>query len=221
MRGGLALDGGVHGEDHFARAARGDAAHERVERRERAAQHVITAAIGAGALDGPEIGDILDDADEPGIAPRVATDAARIGGVEIATGRAGANALRRVGQRRCQGLHHRLVALQKIERGAPGGTRAQAGQLGKEMNQTIEVAQNGSFIPGGSLRPPVSLLISSATWLSTRCLASLKAARTRSSSTSTSLGSASDLSILILRTSPLPVSVTCTRPPPAAPVIST
>ena len=75
-------------------------------------------------------------------------------------------------------------------------------------------------IPGGSGRPPVKADIFSRIACSCLLLASLKAARSRSSSISVSSALTAAGSILNLRASPLPFKVTSTMPPLAAPVIS-
>src|SRR5205823_8494476 len=74
MRGGLALDGGVERQDQLLDFATGRPRDQRVdakilgsdtlERRERAAEHVIAAAKRRGSLDRPEIGHILDDTEQ-------------------------------------------------------------------------------------------------------------------------------------------------------------
>ena len=71
--GRLAFERGAGGEDHFVdfaaltRATGGGAqligAHA-VEGRERAVEHVVDAVVAAGALDGGDVGGLLDDADE-------------------------------------------------------------------------------------------------------------------------------------------------------------
>src|SRR5438132_9178604 len=98
---------------------------------------------------------------------------------------------------------------------APGGGEGENRAGGSRQSQ------NGSFMPPGSARPPVSLCISDSAWALTFARASLKAATIRSSSTSVSAGSTTPLSILSRFMSPLPFSVNWTMPPPATPVIST
>ena len=82
MRGGLAFDGGVHGEDHLARRTFGDARDQRIDAqfarpdavqgRECSSQNVIAAFEDMCALHRPQIGDVLDDADLRRIALRIA-----------------------------------------------------------------------------------------------------------------------------------------------------
>ena len=80
----LALDGGVDRDDHLAHPALRDAADEAldveiiranaVERRERAAEHVIGGVQRGRPFQCPEIGDILDDDDQSVVAALVGAD---------------------------------------------------------------------------------------------------------------------------------------------------
>src|SRR5262249_28599174 len=98
MRGGLAIDRGVQGEHHLPGAAFGHAPHElldaellradAVERRERAAEHMIARLESAGALESPQISNVGDDDEEMGVTPLIAANAARRLGVDIAAARA-------------------------------------------------------------------------------------------------------------------------------------
>ncbi len=79
-RGRLALDVGVRGEDDLLGrlALEPDeeladlevAGADAVERRERAVEDVVAPAELVGPLDGEEVGDALDDAEEPRVAIR-------------------------------------------------------------------------------------------------------------------------------------------------------
>src|SRR6185437_16447530 len=100
----------------------------------------------ARALDRPEIGHVLDDADDAGIALRIAAQRTGIGGVEIAADRAGADPLRGLGKRRRQGLHQPFAPLQEKERRAPGRARAETGQFGEQLNEAVDVAHEGSAL---------------------------------------------------------------------------
>src|SRR5262245_46591782 len=80
-------------------------------------------------------------------------------------------------------------------------------------------AQN-SFIPGGSGKPPVTLFIFSCISVSALRRASVWAAMTRSSMICFSEGFISVSSILTPFISPLPDSLTVTRPPPEVPSTS-
>src|SRR5438067_10212596 len=59
-----------------------------VERRQCTAQHMIPAMKRTGALQGPKLGKILDEADRARIALGVTADRAKIDGIEIAALRA-------------------------------------------------------------------------------------------------------------------------------------
>ena len=82
----LARRGRVRGEHHLGDAARLDAAHElvdlqvgrvdAVDRRERAAEHVVEAAELVRPLDRDHVLGLLDDADHIGVAARVLADVA-------------------------------------------------------------------------------------------------------------------------------------------------
>ena len=84
MGGGLAFEGGVHGEHDLVDAALGDAADEAVdaevlgadplERRQAPAEHVVTAGEEARAVERPEVGDLLDHAQHLIVAAGVLAD---------------------------------------------------------------------------------------------------------------------------------------------------
>ena len=109
-----------------------------VERRQRAAEHVIAAAKGAGALERPEIGEVFDDADRRRVPLRVAADRARFDRIEIAADRARADRFRRLRQRRRQRLQQALAPLDQMQRRAPRRARPEAGQLREELDQRVE-----------------------------------------------------------------------------------
>ena len=96
MRGGLAVDRGVERQDHFlhlrlvrARDQRVDGQILRadaVERRQRAAEHVIAAVDRVRALQRPQIGDVGHHHDDRLVAPGIGADRARVLRVDIAAG---------------------------------------------------------------------------------------------------------------------------------------
>src|SRR5580704_10846840 len=88
-----------------------------------------------------------------------------------------------------------------------------------EAREGRGVLQKGSFIPGGSCIPAVTLAIFSCTRTSTLWTASLAAAAIRSSSISRS-SALTEGSICTRFTSCLPFMVTFTMPPPASPTTS-
>src|SRR3546814_9440561 len=65
-----------------------------VEGGEPAAQPVIETLVGARTVERPEIGDLLDDADQRDVARRIGTDMAGVARIEIAADRAGADCRR-------------------------------------------------------------------------------------------------------------------------------
>jgi hypothetical protein len=102
---------------------------------------VVAPGIGGGALDRPEIGDVLDDAEEAGVALAVAADRAGIAGVEIATDAARLDGVGRGRQRRREGLQQALALLEEMQRGAARRARPQPGQLGEELDEALDLGQ--------------------------------------------------------------------------------
>src|SRR6267142_1424140 len=102
----------------------------------------------------------------------------------------------------------------------PGRQRSASISSSRAVGDFISFGQNGSFIPGGRPRPPVSADIFSWTAASTLRTASLIAAATRSSSMSLSSASR-DESMWTRLTSCLQVIVTLTMPAPDCPSTST
>ena len=101
--GGFAFDVGAEGEDDFARGLGVDAGEELgdaeligadvIEWGEAAAEGVVAAAEDAGALEGKDVGGLLDDAEEGGVAGRIGADFAEGGEAEEGTALAGADGL--------------------------------------------------------------------------------------------------------------------------------
>src|SRR4029077_21136055 len=87
-----------------------------VERRERAAQHVVEAAILRRPLERDEVDRLLDDADERAVAARVEADRAELLLGEVAALVAEADALLHVGEGGREGERLVLVRLQGVER---------------------------------------------------------------------------------------------------------
>ena len=113
MRRGLAVDGGAHGENdlrHLRRLGAGEKGGDvqilradAVQRREQPAENMITPFVAQRALERPQIGDLLDDADDAAIALRVGTDGAGVLTVEVAARTAWLDRFRRAFER----LQHR------------------------------------------------------------------------------------------------------------------
>jgi hypothetical protein len=145
---GLTVDSGIGRHDHLAHGADLRALHEArdvelvgpdaVERREGAAQHVIAAGEDLAALHRPQVGHVLDDADQPGVAPWIATDRAGVDGVEVAAGRARLDGERGIGQRGAERLHQRLALLQKVQRDPSRRTWPEAGQAAQQLDQPLD-----------------------------------------------------------------------------------
>ena len=140
MRGRLALDGRVQREQHLfdLRIARpldqlGDGeilGADAVERRERAAEHVIEPVEHGGALERPEIADLLDHADERAVARVVAAERAglcvsilpQVSQVRMVS-RVSASAAAS-GPSSCSFFLTRASAARRAERGPSPGSRA-------------------------------------------------------------------------------------------------
>ncbi len=85
-----------------------------------------------------KIRDILDDAEQRGVAPGVAADGAGIGAVEIAADCAGMDVLARCRQRRRERLQQRLAPLEQEERRPPRRTRPKPRQLGEILDEAVD-----------------------------------------------------------------------------------
>src|SRR5574338_1627501 len=93
MSGGLTLERGVHGENHFLDASRTDALDQAVDRqilrsnafqgRETAAKHMISARKQPRAVKCPQVGDFLHDAEALLVPARIAADAAGVRSVNV------------------------------------------------------------------------------------------------------------------------------------------
>ena len=108
------------------------------QRGQRAAEHVVQAAMHRRALQRPEVADALDDADQRAVALRVGADRARIAAVEVAAQAAGLHRARGLGQRGGERQHARLRLLQHLQRGPAGAARAHAGQLRQQADQVLD-----------------------------------------------------------------------------------
>ncbi len=116
-----------------------------VERRQRAAEHVVPPAEGAGALQRPQIGEVFDDADRRRVARRIAADRAGIDGVEIAADRLhGRIAAAAACKRRRQRRHQSFAPLDQMQRGAPRRTRPEPRQPGQQLDQRVEFGQRSA-----------------------------------------------------------------------------
>src|SRR5262245_45908368 len=113
---------------------------------------MIAPAKSSGTFKRPEISEVFDDANRGRIPLRVAADRAGFDRVEIAADRARADGVGSLGQRCSQRFEEALAPLDQIQRGAPCRARAEARQLGEELDQGVEF---GHRLAGRHLRPTV------------------------------------------------------------------
>src|SRR4051794_19421455 len=210
-----------------------------VDRADRAAEHVVAPAELTGALDGHDVLGLLDDAQHVVDPPRVAADPALLGLGDVVAGHAEADLLLHPGQRRDQPADVGGLRREQVERDPLGALGPDARQPPELVDQILD----GALVHGGPLvsavdrsggqkpgrprpppapppRPPASGPMVVAASSSAARLASCRAATTRSCSVSRSSGSTAAGAMVTAVTSPLPVMVTDTRPPPAVPVTS-
>jgi hypothetical protein len=109
-----------------------------VERRKRAAEHVIAPLEDARAFQRPQVGDVFDHTDPAGVAPWIAAHRARVGRIEIAALAAGTDRRRRAGHGSGQRLEQAFAFFQQHQRSAARRTRPEPGQLGEQLNQTFD-----------------------------------------------------------------------------------
>ena len=109
-----------------------------VERRQRAAEHVVEAAVLAGALDREQVDRLLDDADDRAVAARVEADRADLLLGEVPALAAEAHALLhlldRVGERERLRLRH----LEEMERKPMRGAAADSGQPRQLRDEVVD-----------------------------------------------------------------------------------
>jgi hypothetical protein len=115
-----------------------------VERREHATEHVVERVHRARTLERPQIRHVLHDDEDGGVAPGIAADRARVGGVDVAAGRAHDDTLARDPQRIAERTEQLLALLDEMERGAPRRARPETRETGQELDQTLDFgAGNG------------------------------------------------------------------------------
>src|SRR4051794_32628629 len=240
MRGRLAGRRRVGRDDALAHLAVLDAAVElghlevlgvdAVDRRQRAAEHVVAAGELVRALDRDDVARLLDDADDRAVAALVLTDPALrpVGEVEahLAQPDALLDLADRVGER--VGVFGRLA--QDVEGEPLRGARADAGQFAQLRDEPLDRGGVGAQRPGsprppsGPPGPPPSSPVTAPILLAASCCAWstawLTAAVIMSCSISTSSGSTASGSILISLTTRSPDTLTVTMPPPADAVTS-
>jgi hypothetical protein len=165
VRGCLALDRGVHCQDHFAHATLGDAPDQArqieigrtnaVERRKGAPKHMVARPGGARPLQSPKIADGLHDDERRRVAPLIRTDRAGIARVDIAADRTGQDALLRDAQRLGERRKQRLALTDEVERDAARRTRPQSRQAREKLDEALD------FRSGDVGRHPASRMAAS------------------------------------------------------------
>src|SRR5699024_162083 len=151
--GGFALDVGVGGDDGLLDFAIGQAAHQfadaqvigadAVDRIDRPAEHVVPPAEFPGALDGHHILGLLHDAQQAGVAARVAADAALGLFGDVAADLAEPHAGLHLGQCGGQALDLFGIGAEDVEGNALGALGAHSGELAKFVDQFLDAAVVG------------------------------------------------------------------------------
>src|SRR5262245_7829935 len=147
-RGRLALDVGVGGEDHLAGAAAVETREQladlqvfrtdAVERRERAEQHVVAAAVLSRALHRQKIVRLLDDAEHVAVTGGVGTDTAGILVGDVVAGLAGDDALLDADEGLRELAHLRGGTLEQEEGQPLGGLRSDARQPLERVDEACD-----------------------------------------------------------------------------------
>ena len=166
VRGGLAIDRRIEGEDDLLERPAGHAVDQLgdgkivrpdpVERRKHAAEHMIAPAKRAGPLQRPEIGHILDDAERGLVAIGRGTHRAGLHRVEIPAGPALGDLGRRLAERLGQRHQQAVLALEQVQRHAPRRAGAEPRQLGDQLDHAKDFRAGDSFRHGADSRasPP-------------------------------------------------------------------
>ena len=163
--GSLALDGGIDGEDDFADLA-GSAAIDQladgqirranaIERRHHAAQHMIAGRQGRRPLQGPEIGDILDDDDDARIAEGIAADGAGVDRIDIAADAADTDLGDGLFTSDRQRLQQAFLLLDQMQRRPPGRSRPKPRQFCQQLDQPLDLRPRNPFRHLASSRHPI------------------------------------------------------------------
>src|SRR5262245_49238761 len=149
MRRRLALDRGIEREQHFldVRVARafdqprdGEiVGADPVERRQRAAEHVIEPIEHARAFERPKIADLLDDTDERAITRRAAAERARAVGVDVAASLAGEDGVAGLGKRGSERLEQLLLLLDEMKCGAARRAGPEPREPREQLDQPLDL----------------------------------------------------------------------------------
>jgi hypothetical protein len=149
MRRGLAVHGRVDRQDHLGDLASRTATHQRIdveilrpdaiERRQRAAQHMIARPDRAGPLQRPKIRDVLDHDDRLLVARDIGADRAGIRRIDVAADGAGEDPLGRDRHRAGQRHQKLVLLLDQRQRRAPGRTRPKPRQPRQQLDQAFDL----------------------------------------------------------------------------------
>jgi hypothetical protein len=120
-----------------------------VDRRQRAAEHVVEAPIFVRPLERDEVGRLLHDADERAIPPLVATDLAALLLGQIPAFGAEADAVLHVADRVRERLCFVLRDTQEVEGEAVRRSRADSGQSRQLRDEVLDGrGEHGRIVPG-------------------------------------------------------------------------
>src|SRR4051794_10317848 len=146
--GRLAGGGGIRGQHHLADLGAPDARVElrdlevvgldAVDRRQRAAEHVVAAAVLVGALDRDDVARLLDDADERRVAALVGADRAARALREVEADLAERDLLLDVADRVGERVSVLRARAQHVEGEPLGGAVADAGQLAQLGHEPLD-----------------------------------------------------------------------------------
>jgi len=149
MRGGLAFERGVHGEDDLVDAARRHPLDQLAdaevlganpfERREPPAEHVVAAGEQLGPVERPQVGDVLDHAQQARVAAGIGANATRIARVDIAADMALDECVPHRRERLKQLPERRLAPLDQPQDRPPRRTRAEARKAGERRAQRLDL----------------------------------------------------------------------------------
>ena len=92
---------------------------------------------GRRAFQRPQVGNVLNDADHRTVTALIGADSTRVGRIQVAAGAAGANRYRRICHRGGERLEQDVFALDQMQRGAAGRSRAEPRQLCQQLDQPL------------------------------------------------------------------------------------
>ena len=156
MRGRLALDGRVQRQDDLTHLGRVRALHQLddgkivrpapVQRRQRAAQHMIARTHDARPLQRPEVAHLLHHANQRGIARRVLADGARLPRVDIAAFLADRDLLGSQAHGARERQQQLLALLDEMQRRAAGRARPEPRHAAQQRDQLLDLGAGGFFL---------------------------------------------------------------------------